>query len=454
MCRNSGGVILKRNNRAKWAKVSVLFTLILALVTLPYQQADANTVNIDASAAIMINGDTGQILYEDNIDEQLAIASMTKMMTEYLLFEAIEEGQIAWDDTVAIEDHLYPLSHQSGLSNVPLRSDYDYTVEELYESMAIYSANASTMALAAHIAGSETAFVEQMNEKAGELGLDQYDFVNSSGLNNSSLDGFHPEGTPADAETTMSARSVAQLAYHLLNDYPEVLETASVPFAEFQAGPDETVNMPNWNQMLPGMSHEYEGADGLKTGTTDAAGNSFTGTALQDGTRLITVVMNAGNPQVRTERFDETEKLFDHGFDNFEEITVVEEGQEPEDNMISVNGGKETEVPVVTSENLKISTPQNAEQGYSLEVAIDEDRMNEDGELVAPITAGERVGTLKVNFDDPTEYIQGTQSSGVALVATEDIEEAGWFTMSMRGIGSFFSGMWTSITDTVTGWFN
>lgn len=186
MCRNSGGVILKRNNRAKWAKVSLLFTLILALVTVPIQQAEANSVDIDASAAIMINGDTGQILLEQNIDEQLAIASMTKMMTEYLLFEAIEEGQIAWDDTVHIEDHLYPLSHQGGLSNVMMRSDFDYTVEALYESMAIFSANASTMALAAHIAGSETAFVQQMNDKAAELGLDQYDFVNSSGLNNSS----------------------------------------------------------------------------------------------------------------------------------------------------------------------------------------------------------------------------------------------------------------------------
>ncbi len=80
--------------------------------------------------------------------------------------------------------------------------------------------------------------------------------------------------------------------------------------------------------------------------------------------------------------------------------------------------------------------------------------MNENGELVAPISEGERIGTLKVNFDDPTEYIQGTQLSGVALVATEDIEEAGWFTMSMRGIGSFFSSMWTSLTDTVSGWFN
>ncbi|MED4126964.1 MULTISPECIES: D-alanyl-D-alanine carboxypeptidase family protein [Shouchella] len=445
---------MKRNNRAKWARMSLLFTLILALVTVPYQKAEANTINVDASAAIMINGDTGQILYEDNIDEQLAIASMTKMMTEYLLFEAIEEGQVSWDDTVTIEDHLYPLSHQGGLSNVMLRSDYDYTVKDLYESMAIYSANASTMALASHIAGSESAFVQQMNEKAAELGLDHYDFVNSSGLPNSSLDGHHPDGTPADAETTMSARSVAQLAFHLLNDYPEVLETASIPFAEFQAGPDETVNMPNWNQMLPGMSHEYEGADGLKTGTTDAAGNSFTGTALRDGTRLITVVMNAGDPQIRTERFDETAKLFDYGFDQFEDITVVEEGQEPEDNTFTVSGGKETEVSVVTSENLNVATPKNANQDYTLEVVLDEKLLNENGELVAPISEGERIGTLKVNFDDPTEYIQGTQLSGVALVATEDIEEAGWFTMSMRGIGSFFSSMWTSLTDTVSGWFN
>lgn len=256
----------------------------------------------------------------------------------------------------------------------------------------------------------------------------------------------------------MSARSVAQLAYHLLKDYPEVLETASIPFAQFQAGPGEVVDMQSWNKMLPGMSNEYEGVDGLKTGTTSAAGDSFTGTAVRGDTRLITVVMNAGDQNDPNKdplvRFKETAKLFDHGFNNFEETKIVEEGQEPEENVISISGGKETEVSVVTAESLKISTPRNTEQDFTLEVVLDEERTNEDGELIAPIEAGEVIGTLKVNFNEETDYIQGAQQSGVNLVAVEGVEEAGWFTMSMRGIGGFFSGIWTSVSDTVSGWFS
>ncbi|WP_353626103.1 D-alanyl-D-alanine carboxypeptidase family protein [Bacillus sp. JCM 19041] len=442
---------MKQKSQVAWIKnVSVVFTMI-ALIAMPMNDVNAQSIDVDGSAAIIIDADTGQILYEENSDEQLAIASMTKMMTEYLVLEAIEEGQISWDDEVSVSEHLYPLSHQPELSNMPLRSDFTYTVEQLYDSMAIYSANASTIALAEHVAGSETAFVQQMNDKAEEMGLEKYDFVNSSGLNNSDLDGNHPEGTAADGETTLSARSVALLAYNLLQDYPEVLDTASIPDAEFEAGPDETLDMPNWNWMLPGKTHFYEGVDGLKTGYTSAAGNSFTATAVQDNVRLITVIMGA---DTRDDRFDETAKLLDHGFDNFNEEIVIEEGQEPENNIITVAGGKETEVPVVTSEDLAVMIGQYDDNEYTVEIDLAEEKTNEDGELLAPIEEGEPIGTLKVTFANPTDYIQGNQQSGVDLVAVSNVEEAGWFTMSMRGIGGFFSGVWTSITDTVSGWFS
>lgn len=296
---------------SKPAKRKVILGMMAASLALTIglnpQQADA-AVDINASASILVDADSGKILFADNIDDQLPIASMTKMMSEYLILEAIDQGKISWDDEVSISDPVRTLSLQTELSNVPLRQDYSYTVKNLYQSMAIYSANASTIALAEHVAGSEADFVQMMNDKAGELGLESYNFVNSSGLNNSDLAGSHPEGTDANAENELSAKSVAQLAFHLINDYPEVLDTASIPELEFQAGEDETIQMQNWNWMIPGVNpqHEYEGADGLKTGFTSAAGNSFTGTALRDDMRLITVVMGANT---RDDRFDETEKV-------------------------------------------------------------------------------------------------------------------------------------------------
>ncbi|WP_245628186.1 D-alanyl-D-alanine carboxypeptidase family protein [Shouchella shacheensis] len=436
-----------------WKKMSFSFFASLLAVTalMAPQAAGAESLEIDGSAAILVDANSGQILFEDNIDEQLAIASMTKMMTEYLVLEAVETGEIAWDDEVEINDHVRSLSLQRDLSNVPLRQDYTYTVEDLYDSLAIYSANASTMALAEHISGSETAFVERMNEKAGELGLDQYEFINSSGLNNSSLAGEHPEGTGEDAETTLSARSVAQLASHLLSDYPEVLETASVTEKTFEAGPGEYIEMTNWNSMLPGMEEglAYEGVDGLKTGFTNAAGNSFTSTAERDGMRLITVVMGT---ELREDRFNETAKLLDFGFDEFTQQTIIEEGTTPDENgVLPVSDGVEKEVSIASGSALTTLLQNGEEEGYTVDVQLDEDKVNEEGELLAPLEAGESVGTLSVSFDEEVDYLFGTNESGVDLVVEEEVEKAGWFRSAMRGIGDFFSGIWTSVAGTITG---
>ena len=412
-------------------------------------------VDVNASASILVDADSGKILFADNIDDQLPIASMTKMMSEYLILEAIDQGTINWDDEVSISDPVRALSLKIDLSNVPLRQDYTYTVEELYQSMAIYSANASTIALAEHVAGSETDFVQMMNDKAGELGLESYSFVNSSGLNNSDLAGNHPEGTEADAENELTAKSVAQLAYHLINDHPEVLETASIPELEFQAGEDEVIQMQNWNWMIPGVNaqHEYDGADGLKTGFTSGAGNSFTGTASRDDMRLITVVMGA---VTRDDRFDETAKLFDYGFDNFHEVELLPEGYKPDgEDVIPVTGGKENEVSISTSEALSVVVKNDEEELYSPEVTLSEELLNEDGEFVAPLEEGQEVGEVQLayNGEEDVQYLYDNRSNSTPLVADQAVEKASWFTMSMRGIGSFFSGIWTSVSDTVTGWF-
>lgn len=171
---------------------------------------------------------------------------MTKMMTEYLVHEAIEEGQISWDTTTQISDYPYSISANPAFSGVGLTQSQDYTVRELYEAMAINSDNATTIALAELIAGSEGEFVKMMNKKAEEMGLPDYKFVNSTGLANSSLGENVPEGTDPNANNLLSARSAALLAYNLINDYPEALDVSKVPSTEFDG---QTIR--NYNWMLP-----------------------------------------------------------------------------------------------------------------------------------------------------------------------------------------------------------
>ncbi len=431
--------------------------MIVVVLTFVIQPMKTNAAfDLQAESAILVDANTGKILYQKNIDAILPTASMTKMMSEYLILEAINEGTISWSQEVPISEFVRNLSLYTALSNVPLRRDHSYTVEQLYQSVAIYSANASTIALAELIAGSETEFVRMMNDKAAELGLEDYEFVNSTGLNNSDLLGNHPDGTGENAENMMSARATAKLAYHLINDYPEVLETASIPTLTFEAGPDEQIEMRNWNWMLSGIEaqHDYQGVDGLKTGYTSAAGNAFTGTAERNGMRFITVVMRTGT---RDDRFNETAKLLDHGFNNFSSAEIVGSGYAPEGlDILPVAAGKEREVAISSVEPLTTVIRNGEEDLYATELILDNNVLNEDGEIVAPFEAGAEVGTLSLVYtgEGDEEFLYPKQRAEVLVVTDSAVEKAGWFSMTMRAIGGFFSGIWNGVADTVKGWFS
>jgi D-alanyl-D-alanine carboxypeptidase (penicillin-binding protein 5/6) len=448
-------------------KQTVIFTLAVLLLftgvvtSLPSKgYAAAPELKLEAEAAILINADTGKILFEKNADLLLPPASMTKMMTEYLVYEAIENGEISWDTPVKISDRAHAVAQDPSLSNVWLRQDADpdYTIKELFEAAAIYSANGATMAIAETIAGSEANFVKMMNDKAKELGLKKYEFYNSTGLNNKDLKGNHPAGGP-EAMNMMSARATGKLAYHLLKDYPQVLEIAKIPEKVFREGTPDANRMINWNWMLPGNPQgyglAYEGVDGLKTGSTTLAGYSFTGTAERNGLRLISVVMKAND---RRARFEETRKLLDYGFNNFGKKELVKAGYEVEGkSTLPVNKGKEKEVEVKTTEAISAVIPNGEEEQYKPKVTWNKKVLNDDGELTAPIKKGDQVGTLTVEYAGGEQYgyitEEASKNASVPIVAQADVEKANWFVLMMRGIGGFFSDIWSNVVDSIKGLF-
>lgn len=436
--------------------LSIAILMLLSLIQIPDRTYAKDSLNINADAAIVVEASTGKILYAKNEDTALGIASMTKMMTEYLMFEAIKEKKITWDQEQIISEYVHQVSKDTALSNVGLEVGKPYTIRELYEALAIYSANGATIAIAEAIAGSETKFVKMMIEKAKELGLDNYNFVNSTGLNNQSLNGQHPEGTGPEDESVMSARSTAKLAAQLMKDYPEVLETSSVPTMKFR---DLIGEMTNWNKMLPGLDYEYPGVDGLKTGTTDFAGRSFTGTAMRDGMRVITVVMNAkdsdGNSSDKG-RFGETKKLMDYAFTNFSMKEIFPKGYEIKGHKsLPVTKGKEKSVKIHTDEPLKMLIKNGDEKSFKPVFTIDKKKMNKDGMLTAPLKKGEQIGTLGAvqEGNEDFGFLEKDYTQTVKVVTTEKVEKANWFVLMMRGVGSFFSDVWGSVTDMVKGWF-
>jgi serine-type D-Ala-D-Ala carboxypeptidase (penicillin-binding protein 5/6) len=429
--------------------------------------AAAEPIDINANAVILVDAKTGKILYEKNSETVLGIASMTKMMTEYLLLEAVKEGKVKWEQTFTVSPELSKMSHDESLSNVYLRVDATYTVEDLYAAMAIESANAATIAIAEVVAGTEANFVQMMNEKAEELGLGDFKFVNSTGLNNRDLAKHFPEVVGgAEEENVMSARAVAKLAYHILKDFPEVLDTSSVAEKTFAKGTEDEFVMDNWNWALEGyrnLADRYpnyqqftiEGLDGLKTGSTNFAGYCFTGTAERDGQRFITVVMGTKS---QSERFVETKKLLDFAFNNYSTEEIIPANYQIKGNKtLPVAKGKEDSVKIHAKDAINTVVSADEKENFETVLELDKEKLNEDGALTAPIKKGDKIGTLTIKPKGEKEAIylseEGQKSLTVDVVAAEDVEKANWFVLMMRGIGGFFGDLWSGVSSTVKGWF-
>lgn len=438
------------------SKITLIFTMFFVLMASQFAyypgnaNAEVDTLGLKAEAAIIIDAESGKILYEKNADKVLGIASMSKIMTEYMVLEAIDKGKISWDQKVKINDYVYKLSRAPGLSNVGLTEGEDYTVKEIYSAMAIFSGNAAAVALADLVGGSEKNFVSMMNKKAKELGLKNYKFVNSSGLNNKDLLGNHPAGA-ANEENVMTARDMGTLAYRIIKDYPEALDYAKIPKLKFRDGKE----YPNFNWMLPGLIYEYAGVDGLKTGSTDFAGYAHTGTVIRDGQRYITVVMKSTS---KDERFDDTTKLMDYAFGTFSKEKVLPAGyQEKDKKALPVVKGKEGTVKIITKDPIQLVIKNGEKENYQPEVVLDKDKLNKDGELTAPVKKGEKIGYVTVKPKEGKDYgfitSEDSKANKVDLVAAENVEKANWFVLSMRAVGGFFGDVWNGAASTVKGWF-
>ncbi|ENH98460.1 D-alanyl-D-alanine carboxypeptidase [Gracilibacillus halophilus YIM-C55.5] len=440
--------------------VSLVMAVILifaSFTTFSSIEVQANeSVSVHAESAIIVDAKTGKILYEKQSDLKLPPASMTKMMTEYLVLEAINNGDISWDTTTQISDYAYSISADSTFSGIGLKQDKDYTVRQLYEGMSIISDNATTIALAELIAGSEAEFVQMMNEKAKEMGLPEYKFVNSTGLANEDLGENYPEGTEANGYNLLSARSAALLAYHLINDYPEALDFSSTTRSELDNQPLQNLNwmLPEWDDNNF-VQYGYKGVDGLKTGYTDEAGYCFTGTAKQGDRRLITVVMKTGS---KGERFEETAKLMDYGFSQFTSEELFPKGyQIEEESTLPVTKGKESEVEIATNTSVQSMIKEGEKDLYQLRYEINEENLTGEGALEAPVEEGEKVGeaVLEYTGDANNDYIEGIGGEQrVDVVATNAVEKSNWFMLMLGAIGDFFGNVYHTVVDTVQGWFS
>lgn len=321
--------------------------------------AGTDTLDVPCAAAVLIDEDSGTVLYEKNADQQRPIASITKVMTLLLTFEALSAGRIALTDTVPVSEHAY---HMGG-SQIWLEPGEQMTLDDMLKAICISSANDAAVAVAEFVGGSEPAFVQQMNTRAAELGLTNTHFENSCGL---------------DAEGHLStARDVAMMSREILLRHAEVRNYCSIWMDTLRGGATQLVNT---NKMLK----TYNGITGLKTGTTSKAGVCISASAERNGLRLIAVVLGASSGK---ERFESATALLDYGFAHYENVTPQLPENAPE--MIAVSHGTASEVELCYSTPQRFLMPKNTAEPLTATLELPQ-------KLSAPVESGTPLGTVQL----------------------------------------------------------
>lgn len=391
---------------------------------------------LNLKSAVLIEPTTGQILYAMNADQPLPPASMTKMMTEYIVAEQVKQGKLKWTDQVTVGKN----SEQTIGSRIFLAEGDVHTVEELYIAMAVGSANDATVALAEKVSGTEQEFVKLMNKTAQEMGMKTAYFINATGLDRADMPkDFRPD---TDKEDVMSAMDAAILGKHIVTDHPDYAKFTSIQSYKFRERDKAPIVNYNWmletNKNIQNFkAYAYPGLDGLKTGHTQNAGNCFTSTAVRNGVRLIGVVMGADS---EAHRFTETKKLLDYGFDNFEVKQGVAGKSKVEGlDSVPVKKGVATSVGVVTDSDVSFIVPKGAEvKGVQFKTNLDS-----GDKLVAPIKKGAKVGTITYTYK--AEGMDQAQTKTVNLVTSEEVEKGSWFRLFFRAIKDLFVDLFDGI---------
>ncbi|AND00584.1 D-alanyl-D-alanine carboxypeptidase PBP3 [Streptococcus suis] len=375
----------------------------------------AEDFSVVAKHAIAVEVSSGKILYEQDAETKASIASISKTLSIYLVYEALVKGEITLDTMVDISDYPYSLTSNTELSNVNLDTR-SYSVRDLLNASLITSSNSAIIALAEKIAGSEAAFVDRMKAKVQEWGITDAKIVNVSGLDNTDLgENIYPGSSPEDVNM-FSALDVAIIARRLILDYPQVLDITSLNAYDFGG-----YTYYSTNQMLSDGTHARGGVDGLKTGTSNSAGSSFLATTQQAGMRIITVVLNATDGLTSPEnRFVATNDLMNYVYSNFSLVTLVKKGEAFEDSKINVfNGEKETS-PVVAAADLTVVQRNQTDNVPTATFTTD------IKEIDAPLKAGTLVGKLQLKDQDFIGKGYISEQASVDMIIPSDMKEASW----------------------------
>jgi len=343
------------------------------------EAVDNNSLNLESGSAILIDQATGKILYSHNSHEQLRPASVTKVMSILLIMEALETGKITLETPIPCSEN----AHSMGGSQIWLDTTENLTVHEMLKSICVVSANDCTVAMAEYIAGSEEAFVQMMNLKAKELGMNDTCFKNCHGIDE-------------DGHVT-SSYDIALMSRELLQNHPSITNYTTIWMDSIRDGKSELVNT---NKLI----RNYQGATGLKTGSTSIALYNLSASATRDGLSLIAVIMKAPTTKIR---FAEATKLLDYGFANYTSKSFGSKGDIIQ--TVDINKGVESQVNIVLEDDACVLIKKGDTGNITQNVVINEN-------IQAPIKKGDVLGTIQYKTGDNIVLER-------KLVAQNDVEK-------------------------------
>lgn len=396
--------------------ITLMMTFLLCLGSVAPAFAADKKKGFDASAkhAVAVEATTGKILYEKDATTSTGIGSIIKLLTAYMVYKAVDQGDLKWNSKVDISDYPFELTVSAGVSNIPLDAR-KYTVKQLLDATLISSANSASIALAEEIGGTESKFVDMMKAQLKDWGITDAKIVNASGLNNSYLgDNIYP-GSKSDEENTMSAKDVAVIAQHVVKEYPEILDITKKTEADF----DGVNKLKTSNYMLKGQPSYRKGVDGLKTGTTDLAGASFVAHSNESGMSIITVILNSDNTDTDDyARFTATNDLLNYVVYHWESKTIAKKGQAIGKSQASVLDGKSKQVTAVAKSDFNIIQKIDANNNKHIKVTTNQ--------MQAPVKAGDKVGTATFEDKDLVGegYLPNQGMPSMELVAGKEVKKS------------------------------
>ncbi|MYZ24953.1 D-alanyl-D-alanine carboxypeptidase [Lactobacillus salivarius] len=398
----------------KLKKLGISFLTSLMVVTgigQGFIKADQTLPQLDleAKSAIAVDAKTGQIIYAKDDKQTYPVASMSKLLTAYILLQAIHEGKITWKTKVTPTATEVDISNNTELTNVPLQEGHSYTIRQLYQAMLVGSANAATMLIGNAISGTQTKFIDKMRETAKSLRITDAKIYSANGLTAKYLGNEIYPNTDENAENEFSVRDMAIISQKLIKEYPEILETTKLTKIDFNDnGEITTVN--NTNELLQDDSNL--GIDGLKTGTSDAAGYCFASTTNKDGHRIITILAGAKDNDAR---FDQTKNLLNYIYNNYDYLAISTDRALRQN--VKVKYGKQGSVPATIGNNLSLWVPKNTKE-KALQIKL----IPKSSAIEAPIKQGEVVGEYQISVAGNLGFIDGSNNLKTKALSDNNVE--------------------------------